>query len=196
MLQARHVTTMNKPWWRHQIETFSALLVICAVNSPHNCQWRGALMFSLICVWINGWVNNREVGDLRRYRAHYDVTAMYALLTTAMIVYPNNQPTCVDNAQKNIFLQIEQAWVHLVAILSTVIATPRPFIPNDVCDLNDQQNYGWYQELKCTSKYILRSKSNGDYLKLIFMVNAQHILSLQMHIWKHVSQSLWTGVVR
>ena len=47
------------------------------VNSPHKGQWRGALMFSLICVWINGWVNNREAGDLRRYRAHYDVTLMY-----------------------------------------------------------------------------------------------------------------------
>ena len=39
-------------------------------------QWHGALMFSLICVWINGWVNNGEAGDLRRHRAHYDVTVM------------------------------------------------------------------------------------------------------------------------
>ena len=46
------------------------------VNPPHKVQWRGALMFSLICVWIYGWVNNREAGDLRRYRAHYDVTVM------------------------------------------------------------------------------------------------------------------------
>ena len=46
------------------------------VNSPHKDQWRGSLMFSLICVWINVWVNNREAGDLRRYRAHYDVTVM------------------------------------------------------------------------------------------------------------------------
>ena len=46
------------------------------VNSPHKDQWRGALMFSLICVWINGWVNNGKAGDLRRYRAHYDVTVM------------------------------------------------------------------------------------------------------------------------
>ena len=44
------------------------------VNSPHEGQCRGALMFSLICAWINGWVNNREAGDLRRYHAHYDVT--------------------------------------------------------------------------------------------------------------------------
>ena len=39
------------------------------VNSPHNGQWRGALMFSFICVWINSWVNNCEAGDLRRHRA-------------------------------------------------------------------------------------------------------------------------------
>ena len=45
------------------------------VNSPHKGQWRGSLMFSLICVWISGWVNNREAGDLRPYRTHCDVTA-------------------------------------------------------------------------------------------------------------------------
>ena len=33
------------------------------VNSPHKGQWHGALMFSLICVWINGWVNNLKAGD-------------------------------------------------------------------------------------------------------------------------------------
>ena len=33
-------------------------------------------MFFLICVWINGWVNNHEAGDLRRYRDHYDVIVM------------------------------------------------------------------------------------------------------------------------
>ena len=47
------------------------------VNSPHNGQWRGALMLSLIFAWITGWVNNGEAGDLRRHRAHYDVTVMY-----------------------------------------------------------------------------------------------------------------------
>ena len=47
------------------------------VNSPHKGQWRGALKFSLICVWINGWVNNGDAGDLRRYRTHHDVTVMF-----------------------------------------------------------------------------------------------------------------------
>ena len=46
------------------------------VNSPHKGQWRGALMLSFICTWINGWVNNREAGDLRGHRAHYDVIVM------------------------------------------------------------------------------------------------------------------------
>ena len=44
------------------METFSALLALCVGN--------------LICAWINGWVNNREGGDLRRHGAHYDITAM------------------------------------------------------------------------------------------------------------------------
>ena len=50
------------------------------VNSPHKGQWRGALMFSLICVWINDWVNNRGAVDLRRYRTHYDGIVMNHLL--------------------------------------------------------------------------------------------------------------------
>ena len=94
----RFILDGNSPWWRHQMETFSALLVLCAgnspvpVNSPHKGQWRGALMFSLICAWINDWVNNREAGDLRRYRGNYDVNAtrpwhtMVALVTNQWIV--------------------------------------------------------------------------------------------------------------
>ena len=46
------------------------------VNSPYKGQWRGAFMFSLISASINRWVNNREAGDLRRYRAHYDIIVM------------------------------------------------------------------------------------------------------------------------
>ena len=46
------------------------------VNFPHKGQWRGTLMFSLICARINCWVNNREAGDLRRHRTHYDVIVM------------------------------------------------------------------------------------------------------------------------
>ena len=48
---------------RHQMETLSALLALCTGDSPVSGefpegQWRGVLMFSLICAWINAWVNN------------------------------------------------------------------------------------------------------------------------------------------
>ena len=61
------------------------------VNSPHKGQWRGALMLSLICAWINDWVNNREASDLRRHRAHYDATVMYAVM-----IILDFQMTCRD----------------------------------------------------------------------------------------------------
>ena len=73
---------LSPAWWRHQMETFSALLALCAgnspvpVNSPHKGQWRRALTFSLISVRINDWANNREACDLRRHRGHYDVSVM------------------------------------------------------------------------------------------------------------------------
>ena len=92
-------------WWCHQMETFSALLAICAgihrspVNSPRKGQWRGALMFSLICVWINGWVNNREAGDLRRYRSHYDVIVMWLqenqFILQLLLLIPNPTYTAI-----------------------------------------------------------------------------------------------------
>ena len=66
----------NPSWWRHQMETFSKYWPFVRVYSSHKGQWRGALMFSLICARINGWVNNRVAGDLRGYRAHYDFTVM------------------------------------------------------------------------------------------------------------------------
>ena len=73
------------------------------VNSPHKGQWRGALMFYLICAWINVWVNIREAGDLRRHRAHYDVIVMYMGKSKAAVAvgqpcqYGQNQ-LCVSNA--------------------------------------------------------------------------------------------------
>ena len=39
-----------------------------------------ALMFPLTCTWTSSWVNNRNAGDLRYYRAHYNVIAMFQLL--------------------------------------------------------------------------------------------------------------------
>ena len=58
------------------------------VNSPKG-QWRGTLMFSLICAYMDGWVNNLQAGDLRRHRDHYDVTVMVCQIDTCHF-YPHS----------------------------------------------------------------------------------------------------------
>ena len=80
-LHTHAVASMMVQWWRHQMDDvikwkhfprywpFVRGIHRSQVNSPHKGQWRGSLMFSLICTWINGWVNHREAGDLRRHRA-------------------------------------------------------------------------------------------------------------------------------
>ena len=71
-------------WWRHQMETFSAILAICAGNSPvtgesphkGHAVTRSFDGFFDLRLNKNGGVNNREAGDLRRHCTHNDVTAM------------------------------------------------------------------------------------------------------------------------
>ena len=62
-------------WWRHQMETISALLAICAGSSPVPCEFpaQRPVTRRFDVFWINGWVNTSEACDLRRNRAHYDV---------------------------------------------------------------------------------------------------------------------------
>ena len=81
--------------WKHFPRYWPFVLWIhrSPVNFPHKGQWRGALMFSLTCVWINGCVNNREAGNLRRYRAHDDATVMNALCVTYLGAWK-----CVESA--------------------------------------------------------------------------------------------------
>ena len=76
--------------WRHQMETFSVLLAICAGNSLVTgeflvqSQWRGALMFSLVSAWTNDGVNTREAGDFRCHHAHFYVTVMFTGKTMSL----------------------------------------------------------------------------------------------------------------
>ena len=82
-------------WWRHQMDTFSMLLALCEggihrppVDSSHKDQWRGALMFYLICAWTNSWANNQDAGDLRRHGVHNDVIVMMLVWHEFRVVYP------------------------------------------------------------------------------------------------------------
>ena len=65
--------------------TLCGEFIVSPVNSPHKGQWRGALIFSSNCAWINGWVNNREAGNLRRHCAHYDGIVMYKFSHTSQL---------------------------------------------------------------------------------------------------------------
>ena len=69
------------------METYSTLLAICAGNSPvideapaQRLVTRSFDVFFDLRLNKN-WVNNREAGDLRRYRTHCDVTAMMIIFT-------------------------------------------------------------------------------------------------------------------
>ena len=62
------------------METFSALLALCARNSPVTGEFPAQrpvtrsfdVFFDLAS--MNGWVNNGEACNLRRHRADYDAT--------------------------------------------------------------------------------------------------------------------------
>ena len=64
-------------WWRHQIKTFSALLVICAGEFP--AQGPVTRSFDVFFdLRLNKRLSKQSwAGDLRRHRAHYDVIVMY-----------------------------------------------------------------------------------------------------------------------
>ena len=93
------------------METFSALLALCAgnspvpVNSPHKGQWRGALMSSFIYAWINDEVNNREAGDLRRQDGHYDVIIIYDKICKQLCTFSIQISSIRDNMHT-----IDDAW--------------------------------------------------------------------------------------
>ena len=65
-------------WWRHQMETFSALLAICAGKSPVPVEFPTQRPVTRsFDVFLDLRLNKRvEAGELSRYRANYDVTVM------------------------------------------------------------------------------------------------------------------------
>ena len=68
-------------WWRHQMETFSALLALCEGNPPVTggfpSQRPGTRSFDIFFdLCLNKRLSKRNAGDLRRHRANYDVTLM------------------------------------------------------------------------------------------------------------------------
>ena len=103
------------------------------VNSPHKGQWRGALIFSLICAWISGWVSNRAAGDLRRHR--YDVTILsFVIIGSGKCLLPDGtkplpEPMLTNHQWErererlslSAFLRTEDIGVHIVHISRLII---------------------------------------------------------------------------
>ena len=98
-----HYEIMNETLWRHQVETFSALLALCVGNSPFagefSVQMPVTRNFDASFAWANGWMNNRDAGDLKRYRAHYDVTVMELFSKVLSLQTTHNSPTRVKNCE-------------------------------------------------------------------------------------------------
>ena len=83
----KEIRSCGTSWWRHQMETSSALLALYfrrgihrpSMESPHKGHWCWALMFSWISIWTKARVNDRDACDLRCHNAHYDVTVMWMI---------------------------------------------------------------------------------------------------------------------
>ena len=72
-------------------ETISTLLDLREGNPPvtagfpHKGPLRGALPFSVISAWTNGWANNRDAGDLGCHCTHYDAIVMSCIDAIAQV---------------------------------------------------------------------------------------------------------------
>ena len=162
------------------METFPALLAICAGEFngsrwiPRKGQWRGALMFSLICVWINGWLNNREACDLRRYRAHYDVIVMSGVVVSSeLVIWRERAP------RKNLYLKND---------VKSVILN-RLHYDYDVQDLQTKvvHNlltlkviFGWHTRVKYAPKGFSNHYASITSYGLFVMINALRLSSMPL----------------
>ena len=76
------------------METLSALLTLCEGNSPVTGE--SPSQRPVICTWTNGWINNRDAGGFRRYRAHYDVIIIKSSAATPFTLLTRNIPTYAE----------------------------------------------------------------------------------------------------
>ena len=82
---------LHSPRWRHQMETFFALLALCEGNSPVTGEFPSqrpvtrsfAVFFDLR---LNKRLNKQSRRrDLKRHRAHYDVTVIQVVWPNSMV---------------------------------------------------------------------------------------------------------------
>ena len=130
-----------KTWWCHQRETVVMHVVRrvhqSSLNSPHKGQWHGALMFSVICARMNGWVNNREAGtplrslwchcnDINKYNSHVFETLRDLMVRHLMWYWNGSQK--IDPSKK-----ISEKDSRRVFILAPgFFHNPKPFVHSQI----------------------------------------------------------------
>ena len=87
------------------------------VNSSHRGQWRGALMFSSICAWINAKITNWEADYFRGHRTHYDVTVMAGVKLTCVWLHEALQS----------YNQVHNSWLGVITRNLTKTHTTVPY---------------------------------------------------------------------
>ena len=148
------------------------------VNSPHKGQWRGALMFTLICVWINDWVNNREAGDLRRYRAHCDVIVMIWQQHARITPYHTECITVTTHGHHGVsnYQQIDCLFNSLLKLASKKTSKPRITCHRWSMDSPSQK------------------ASNAEDVSIMYlkMMLIKHVYRHQLYKYKYATSSLKT----
>ena len=164
----------------------SALLSLCAgihrwpVSSPHKGQWRAALIFSLICTRINGWMNNGEAGDLRRHRAHYDVVIMLLLICICMLEAISIFHTTVTTWFNPLKVVILSVWI-ISALVGSCNQNAKYFSQENIINIIVSYNACHTVKTKCPRFRSRYFKMQFSWQKMYeFWLNLHRILFLSV----------------
>ena len=121
-------SSRNIPRQRHQKETFSELQALCGGNPPIPLQ-QPSDVFPLIYAGTNSWANSRDAGDLRRHRAHSNVTVMQSANAISVLIYTSvsrevvykqhhcqksSRPLCFDcTAALSWYIDLSGRWISM-----------------------------------------------------------------------------------
>ena len=142
------------------METSTALLTLCAihrspVNSPHKGQWRGALMFSLICTWTNDWVNNRD----------HDMIFVKMTASSA---------ASDDNFIKTTRLLFQWRWMHSnTLVFSLICAWTNGWV--NIRDVGDLRRHGAYYDV------IIMDVTIFEAMDVIAKLRTLHVMTTQSY---------------
>ena len=83
----------------------------------------------LICAWMDGWVNSREAGDLRRHRAYNDVTVMETIANIDVTWRMQQMYGCVFVPEWNLAKLKLTHWVPIITGLYNSLSplSTKPF---------------------------------------------------------------------